>query len=112
MAAADTNHSYYPPGVVIAGYVPNTLSTLQILAIFTTTLTSILVPCYFLIRRVRPAISTADMAAALWFVLCGVIHLGLEGRFTKHAHSMEKKKKGKKNGENCVLTKTRPLRSP
>ncbi|KAJ3475981.1 hypothetical protein NLG97_g9280 [Lecanicillium saksenae] len=82
----DTNHSYYPPGVAIAGYVPNTLSTVQILAIFTSTLTSVLAPCYFLIRRVRPSISTAEMATALWFVLCGVIHLGLEGHYARHEH--------------------------
>lgn len=79
MAASVANHSYYPPNVVIDGYVANTLSTAQILAIFSSTLASILVPCFFLIRRARPSISTADLATALWFVLCGVIHLGLEG---------------------------------
>ncbi|EGX89335.1 3-beta-hydroxysteroid-Delta(8),Delta(7)-isomerase [Cordyceps militaris CM01] len=80
------NHSYYPPNVAIDGYVANTLSTVQILAIFTTTLASILVPCFCLIRRARPSIPTADMATALWFVLCGVIHLGLEGHYARHEH--------------------------
>lgn len=77
----DTLHSYYPPNVRIQGYVPNTLSTIQILAIFTSTLSSILIPCFFLIRRIRPTIPKTEMATALWFVLCGVIHLGLEGTY-------------------------------
>ncbi|XWW95263.1 hypothetical protein V2A60_003218 [Cordyceps javanica] len=84
MAAA--NHSYYPPKVVIDGYVANTLSTVQILGIFTSTLASILVPCFFLIRRVRPSLPAGEMATALWFVLCGVIHLGLEGHYARHEH--------------------------
>lgn len=80
MGVNDTNHRYYPPGVPIQDYLANTLSTIQILAIFTSTLSAILLPCYLLIRRARPTIPTAEMATALWFVLCGVIHLGLEGK--------------------------------
>ncbi|KAJ4165099.1 hypothetical protein LMH87_006746 [Akanthomyces muscarius] len=80
------NHSYYPPSVAIDGYVANTLSTVQILGIFTSTLTSILVPCFLLIRRVRPSLAAAETATALWFVLCGVIHLGLEGHYARHEH--------------------------
>lgn len=79
MANNNTMHSYYPPRVIIHGYVENTLSTPQILALFVSTLTSILLPCSMLIRRLRPAISTSQLSTALWFILCGVIHLGLEG---------------------------------
>ncbi|OAQ98002.1 hypothetical protein LLEC1_05697 [Akanthomyces lecanii] len=75
------NHSYYPPSVAIDGYVANTLSTVQILGIFASTLASVLLPCFLLIRRARQSLSTAETASALWFVLCGVIHLGLEGMF-------------------------------
>ncbi|PMB70991.1 3-beta-hydroxysteroid-Delta(8),Delta(7)-isomerase [Beauveria bassiana] len=80
MSVPVVNYSYYPPNVVIDGYVANTLSTTQILAIFTSTLASVLVPCFLLIRRVRPSIPISELATALWFVLCGVIHLGLEER--------------------------------
>ncbi|OAA62184.1 3-beta-hydroxysteroid-Delta(8),Delta(7)-isomerase [Cordyceps fumosorosea ARSEF 2679] len=83
---ASANHSYYPPNVVIDGYVANTLSTAQILAIFTTTLTAILGSCFVLIRRARPSMPATEVATALWFVLCGVIHLGLEGHYARHEH--------------------------
>ncbi|EJP65814.1 3-beta-hydroxysteroid-Delta(8), Delta(7)-isomerase [Beauveria bassiana ARSEF 2860] len=86
MSVPVVNYSYYPPNVVIDGYVANTLSTTQILAIFTSTLASVLVPCFLLIRRVRPSIPTSELATALWFVLCGVIHLGLEGHYARHQH--------------------------
>ena len=94
------NHSYYPPNVAIDGYVANTLSTVQILGIFTSTLTSILVPCFLLIRRVRPALSAAETATALWFVLCGVIHLGLEGMFSTFLLRPSVNPRQNKNGNN------------
>lgn len=73
-------HPYYPLGVVIADYVAPTLSTLEILAIFTVTCLSILTPTWFYLRRRDHQINGKDTAAALWFVLCGFIHLGLEGK--------------------------------
>ncbi|KAK7734002.1 hypothetical protein SLS53_007997 [Cytospora paraplurivora] len=72
-------HPYYPLGIVIADYVAPTLSTLEILAIFTVTCLSILTPTWFYVRRQKHRIDGKDAAATLWFVLCGFIHLGLEG---------------------------------
>ncbi|ROW11849.1 hypothetical protein VPNG_04949 [Cytospora leucostoma] len=77
-------HPYYPLGVVIADYVAPTLSTIEILAIFTATCLSILTPTWFYIRRQNHRINGKDTAATLWFVLCGFIHLGLEGYFALH----------------------------
>lgn len=74
-------HPYYPLGVVIPGYVAPSLSTLEILTKFTLTCLSILIPTWvFVYSRKRP-ISRQDTVATLWFVLCGFIHLGLEGTF-------------------------------
>lgn len=72
-------HPYYPLGAVIAGYVAPTLSTPEILAIFTVTCVSILVPTWLYINYTRPDLPRGHIAVALWFVLCGCIHLGLEG---------------------------------
>lgn len=82
MAANITaTHPYYPLGVDIPGYVANTLSTQTILAIFSTACAGALLPALFLIRRAAPKLSTADLTTAMWFVLCGCIHLVLEGNF-------------------------------
>ncbi|KAH6658516.1 3-beta-hydroxysteroid-Delta(8),Delta(7)-isomerase [Truncatella angustata] len=81
-------HPYYPLGVVITGFVAKTLSTVEILSIFTATCLSILVPTWAYIRRYRPHLSLGDRSIALWFVLCGSIHLGLEGYFALRAHDL------------------------
>lgn len=74
-------HPYYPLGVVIPGYVAPSLSTVEILTKFTLTCLSILLPTgLFVYSRKRP-LSRQDAVATLWFVLCGFIHLGLEGMY-------------------------------
>jgi hypothetical protein len=77
-------HPYYPLGVTIPGYVAKILTTQEILGIFTATCLSILVPTWLYIRHVRPNLSASQVSTALWFVLCGFIHLGLEGKFQYH----------------------------
>lgn len=89
MAANVTaTHPYYPLGVDIPGYVANTLSTQTILAIFSTACAGALLPALFLIRRAAPKLSTADLTTAMWFVLCGCIHLVLEGPATLDSLSL------------------------
>lgn len=68
---------YYPPGVVLPGYVANTLATPTLLAIFGTACVAAVVPAYAVLRRAK--LPSGEVAAALWFVLCGCIHLVLEG---------------------------------
>lgn len=80
MNISHTDHPYYPPSAVIHGFVPKALSTFTILAIFATTSTAVLYPTFLAIRRIRPTLPKTEVAAALWFVLCGCIHLGLEGK--------------------------------
>ncbi|RYO81336.1 hypothetical protein DL766_004487 [Monosporascus sp. MC13-8B] len=79
MASDTPIHPYYPLGVAIPDYVANTLSTPTIIAIFATACSVALLPAFFLIRRARPNLSSGELATALWFVLCGCIHLILEG---------------------------------
>lgn len=71
---------YYPVGVSIAGYIANTLSTPEILAIFASACAVVLGSTAFLARRARPDLPTGEIATILWFVLCGSIHSGLEGQ--------------------------------
>lgn len=72
-------HPYYPLGVVIPGYVAPSLSTLEILTKFSLTCLSILIPTWLFVYSRKRSISRSDTVATLWFVLCGFIHLGLEG---------------------------------
>lgn len=77
-------HPYYPLGVVIPGYVAPSLSTLEILTKFTLTCLSILIPTFAIVYTRKRPVSRSDTVATLWFVLCGFIHLGLEGMHLFH----------------------------
>ncbi|KAJ8121913.1 hypothetical protein ONZ43_g1756 [Nemania bipapillata] len=81
-------HPYYPLGVAIPGYVAKTLTTQEILAIFTATCLGILIPTWLYIRHIRRDLPSSEVLTALWFVLCGFIHLGLEGYFAFNAHDI------------------------
>lgn len=72
-------HPFYPLGVVVPGYVANTMSATVILSIFYATCATILGVAYVLTRRAQRTLTTGETWTALWFVLCGTIHLFLEG---------------------------------
>lgn len=80
--SAMPSHPYYPLDLEFPDYVPNTLSTISILLIFFFTLSAVLAPMHVFIRRYNPKLPLSEVATALWFVLCGIIHLGLEGSYT------------------------------
>ncbi|KAI8634538.1 3-beta-hydroxysteroid-Delta(8),Delta(7)-isomerase [Xylariaceae sp. FL1651] len=81
-------HPYYPLGVAIPGFVAKALSTQEILGIFIATCLGILVPTWIYIRQTRRDLPSGDVLTALWFVLCGFIHLGLEGYFAFNAREL------------------------
>lgn len=81
-------HPYYPLGVSIPDYVAKVLTTQEILAIFTATGLGILVPTWLYTRRTRHDLPSSEVLTVLWFVLCGFIHLGLEGYFALNAHDI------------------------
>lgn len=73
---------FYPFGVTIPGYIENTLSVYEILAIFVALCTVVLGSTLTISRWTRPDLSTGEHATVLWFVLCGCIHLFFEGMRT------------------------------
>lgn len=79
-------HSYYPLGGDIPGYVANEMPTLEILAKFTVGCVAILAVARFCIQMHNPRISLVEQSTAMWFVLSGCIHMGMEGEF----HSISK----------------------
>lgn len=76
-----STYPYYPPGVSVANYTLNTRSTPGLITIFVLTCTAILTTTHALVKRSHPQIPTPDLATAQWFVLCGCIHVILEGYY-------------------------------
>ncbi|KAH7033514.1 3-beta-hydroxysteroid-Delta(8),Delta(7)-isomerase [Microdochium trichocladiopsis] len=95
-AVVEPLHPYHPLGVAIPGYLANEMATIEILAYFVVGCTLILGSTMYLVRRfgvARPGakgtsgggISNLEVATAMWFVLCGFIHIGMEGYVVYHS---------------------------
>ncbi|KAK6850509.1 3-beta-hydroxysteroid-Delta(8)-Delta(7)-isomerase [Apiospora arundinis] len=78
-------HPFYPLGIALPGYIANEMSTIQILCIFAATCGSVMLPTLLAINRKRPDLPKRELSTAMWFVLCGCIHLILEGYFAFNA---------------------------
>jgi cholestenol delta-isomerase len=72
-------HPYYPQDTIRDNYVANTLSVPTLLVSFAIGVVAILYSTKATARNRRPSMSSSDMYAAMWFVLCGFIHLFFEG---------------------------------
>lgn len=73
-------HPYYPLGVAIPAYVANSLSMQELLASFAAGAGAILLFTYYLVKSTQRPLTSGDIAATLWFVLCGCIHFFFEGQ--------------------------------
>lgn len=62
-------------------FVPNTYSAAALLGIFGIIAGTILGSTYIGIRNLAPSVEKTDRIIALWFVLCGCLHLFFEGYF-------------------------------
>ena len=78
-ADALPDHPFYPLGIALPGYIANEMSTLRILTIFGATCAAVGLPTLLAINRTRPDLKKREVSTAMWFVLCGCIHLILEG---------------------------------
>ncbi|KAL1899616.1 hypothetical protein Cpir12675_001385 [Ceratocystis pirilliformis] len=72
-----TSTPYYPLGVDIIGYVPNTQSTAQILLSFSASVAAVLFIALLTARRLK--LSRYETLSVLWFLVSGCIHFVLEG---------------------------------
>lgn len=77
-------HPYYPLGLVIPNWLPQTVAMEKILFRFFVTLTVLFIG-FALVYRRRPesktTFSSPPFFLAAWFFLCGVIHTFVEGYF-------------------------------
>ncbi|EXJ61756.1 hypothetical protein A1O7_02186 [Cladophialophora yegresii CBS 114405] len=74
-------HPYYPTEIEILNFVANDLTVPQLLATFATGCAVILGLTWFLASRFAPRLKKTDKLIAIWFCLCGFIHLFFEGYF-------------------------------
>lgn len=72
-------HPFYPVDLKFPEYVPNDMSTVTLLLIFVGELTMVASLTNVLARRVRPDVTSGELWAATWFMICGFIHLFFEG---------------------------------
>ncbi|KAF2197851.1 Emopamil-binding protein [Delitschia confertaspora ATCC 74209] len=76
-------HPFYPVGAIIKDYAANTLSSPVILVYFSTLVAAFLLPAAYALTRARrgQGLPRQEFAVAMWFALCGYIHLAVEGYF-------------------------------
>ncbi|KAF9161025.1 hypothetical protein DFQ26_004944 [Actinomortierella ambigua] len=81
--AAPTLHPYYPRHLVMDHYVPNTNSMMETLVKMFAVFGTIISGSLLLSRRKRQSTirGVGNQLTFVWFVMCGFIHLGLEGYF-------------------------------
>lgn len=75
-------HPYFPLGVSLPGYAANTIASPLLVTYFGIGTGIILFSAYSAITRARPSLPKAELATALWWVLCGFIHLFFEGELS------------------------------
>ncbi|KAL1970369.1 hypothetical protein VTN77DRAFT_5529 [Rasamsonia byssochlamydoides] len=81
-------HPYYPIDVEIVGYLANEWDTLTLVSMFAAGCAAIFSVTYLVVMKVRPQVSTSDLWTIMWFVLCGCIHLFLEGYYAYNFRRM------------------------
>ncbi|KAF9301122.1 hypothetical protein BGZ74_007080 [Mortierella antarctica] len=86
MATAHTPHPYYPLDLVLDHYVPNTYSMKDTLTLLFSTFGAITIGSIALSypKRHSTIKGLGNQLTFLWFVMCGFIHLFLEGYFSVH----------------------------
>lgn len=84
-------HPYFPIGLALPTYAANSLPASTLVPIFAAGCAFIFLTTYITIQQTRPGLSNGAIATALWFVLCGFIHLFFEGYFAYNAFDMVSK---------------------
>ncbi|KAJ2271728.1 hypothetical protein J3F81_003350 [Coemansia sp. RSA 371] len=77
----EASHPYVPEWLDLAGYVAPEHGALELCAIMGTAVVLVLALAYTVLRR---RVRGTELAAALWFVLCGTMHCTFELYFVLH----------------------------
>ncbi|KAK3391951.1 Emopamil binding protein-domain-containing protein [Sordaria brevicollis] len=74
-------HPYYPQGVVVPNYAPNTLQLPMVLGAFGGGVALLMVAAVAVGKKVNKRLTWKDAGALAWFTLCGFLHCVFEGYF-------------------------------
>ena len=73
------SHPYYPPDLVLPGFMPNDIPVPILITSFAGAAGLVVWITSVLARTIRPGLGKTDLLTAMWFMLCGCIHLFFEG---------------------------------
>src|ERR1700760_1057238 len=73
------HHPYYPEGVSIRNYVPNSKSTAELLSIIGISFSVVVGSSWYILGRYMRHLSRPERCAATWFIFCGLLHVIFEG---------------------------------
>nr|CAG8458623.1 7420_t:CDS:2 [Entrophospora candida] len=74
-------HPFYPTNLKLPTYIESTYTTTQLLSIFVALVITV-VTASLVIIRTKSNVSTINKLLFVWFIICGFIHLFLEGYFS------------------------------
>ncbi|KAJ2082457.1 hypothetical protein H4R24_001556 [Coemansia sp. RSA 988] len=84
-------HPYFPPSLELEGYIAPTWSASALLTTMGCAVGLLLATTYLAFsqkQHSRGPLPVADVAAAMWFVLCGTMHTGFELYYLVHFRSI------------------------
>ncbi|KAK5995448.1 Cholestenol Delta-isomerase [Cladobotryum mycophilum] len=84
-------HPYFPFGIELPGYAPNTMGALELVSRFAVGSGAIFLITGVIAKRSRPSISNNDTLVAMWFALCACIHFFFEGYYAVNSFDMSSK---------------------
>lgn len=70
VSATDPAHPYFPPGVVIQGYIANDMSVTELMLKFGAVTGAVVGSALWLTTRSKHPLRAIDRFAAAWFALC------------------------------------------
>jgi cholestenol delta-isomerase len=73
------SHPYYPIGVEIRNYVPNSKSAFELVSTIGISFVVVIGSCWVILGRHWSAASKLERLKATWFIFCGLLHLIFEG---------------------------------
>ncbi|RDD46030.1 3-beta-hydroxysteroid-Delta(8),Delta(7)-isomerase [Trichoplax sp. H2] len=88
MAEANPSHPYHPKDLVIPHYKPNDITALDILTVMFSGFGVVFVGALLISSGARRRLSFLDKLSFSWFVLCGFIHMIIEGYFSLYHQTL------------------------
>ncbi|KAF8858405.1 EBDP4, emopamil-binding protein [Acephala macrosclerotiorum] len=80
--SSNVTHPYYPLNVHIPSYLANDTDPLTLVSFFAASCVAIFTTTFLVVKNARPSLPTPDFWTIIWFIMCGFIHLIIEGYYS------------------------------